>query len=141
MFLLRSSLSQMFLEIRNWIGALRNFVNFTGTTCVRVSFFNVTGFHSCNFIKKIPQHRCFPVKFEKFLRTPFLQNTSGGCACHFFTPEYVFRGFRNWTLAWNGWMIPVNPLSTNPTEWSDTLRTNFLSVFDHLVGLTLKGLK
>ena len=34
---------------------------------------------ACNFIKKILQHRCFPVKFTKFLRTPFLQNTSGGC--------------------------------------------------------------
>ena len=25
-----------------------------------------------NFIKKRLQHRCFPVKFAKFLRTPFL---------------------------------------------------------------------
>ena len=25
----------------------------------------------CNFIKKRLQHRCFPVKFAKFLRTPF----------------------------------------------------------------------
>ena len=24
-------------------------------------------------------HKCFPVNFAKFLRTPFLQNTSGGC--------------------------------------------------------------
>ena len=30
----------------------------------------------CNFIKKRLQHRCFPMKFTKFLRTPFLQNTS-----------------------------------------------------------------
>ena len=34
----------------------------------------------------------------------------------------------------------VNPLSANPTEWSDTL-TNCLSVFDHFVRLALKGLK
>ena len=26
-------------------------------------------------------HRCFPVNFTKFLRTQFLQNTSGGCFC------------------------------------------------------------
>ena len=26
-------------------------------------------------------HRCFPVNFVKFLRTPFLQNSSGGCFC------------------------------------------------------------
>ena len=40
-----------------------------------------------------------------------------------------------------------NPLSTNPTEWSNTLKqfignflTNCLSVFDHFVELALKGL-
>ena len=26
-------------------------------------------------------HRSFPVNIAKFLRTPFLQNTSGGCLC------------------------------------------------------------
>ena len=41
----------------------------------------------------------------------------------------------------------LNPLSTNPTKWSNTLKqfvgklpTNCLSVFDHFVGLVLKGL-
>ena len=41
----------------------------------------------------------------------------------------------------------INPLSTNPTKWSNTLKqfvgkkpTNCLSVFDHFVGLALKGL-
>ena len=41
----------------------------------------------------------------------------------------------------------INPLSANPTKWSNTLKqfvgklpTSFLSVFDHFVGLTLKGL-
>ena len=32
---------------------------------------------ACNFIKKRLWHRCFPIKFAKFLRKPFLQNTSG----------------------------------------------------------------
>ena len=32
-------------------------------------------------VKKSLQHRCFPVNFAKFLRTPFLKNTSGGCFC------------------------------------------------------------
>ena len=27
------------------------------------------------------QHRCFPVKFAKFLKTPFLQNICGGFFC------------------------------------------------------------
>ena len=41
----------------------------------------------------------------------------------------------------------LNPLSTNPTKWSNTLNqfvgklpTNCLSVFDHFLGLALKGL-
>ena len=41
-----------------------------------------------------------------------------------------------------------NPLSANPTKWSNTLKqlvgnlpTNRLSMFHHFVGLTLKGLK
>ena len=41
----------------------------------------------------------------------------------------------------------VNPLSTNPTKWSNTLKqfvgnlpTNCLSVFDHFVGLAVKWL-
>ena len=41
-----------------------------------------------------------------------------------------------------------NPLSANPTKWSNTLKqfvgnllTNCLSVFGHFVGLALKGLK
>ena len=41
-----------------------------------------------------------------------------------------------------------NPLSANPTKWSNTLKqcvgnmaTNFLSVFGHIVKLALKGLK
>ena len=41
-----------------------------------------------------------------------------------------------------------NPLSANPTKWSNTLKqfvgnllTNCLSVFDHFTKLVLKGLK
>ena len=37
----------------------------------------------------------------------------------------------------------VNPLNANPTKWSNTLKhlpTSCLSVFDHFLGLMLKGL-
>ena len=34
----------------------------------------------------------------------------------------------------------VNPLSANPTNWSNTLK-NCLNVFDHFVGLAFKGIK
>ena len=44
------------------------------------SLFNkVVDLKAWNFIKKRLEHRCFPVKLAKFLRTTFLQNTSGGC--------------------------------------------------------------
>ena len=42
----------------------------------------------------------------------------------------------------------INPLSANPTKWSNTIKqfvsklpTNCLNVFDHFVKLALKGLK
>ena len=37
-------------------------------------FYKVVGLQVCNFIKKRLQHRCFPVKFAKVLRTPILEN-------------------------------------------------------------------
>ena len=39
-------------------------------------------------------------------------------------------------LHWE-WCKPLNPLSANPTKWSNL---NCSSVFDHFVGLALKGL-
>ena len=39
------------------------------------SLFNkVAGLSACSFIKKRLQHRCFPVKLAKFLRTSILKN-------------------------------------------------------------------
>ena len=39
-------------------------------------------------------------------------------------------------------VVDINPLSANPTKWSNTLKqfVGLLSVFDHFVGLALKGL-
>ena len=52
---------------------LNNFANFTGKH-LRWSLYLITLQKTCNFIKKIIQHRCFPGKFAKFLRTPILKN-------------------------------------------------------------------
>ena len=38
-------------------------------------------------LKKRLQHRCFPVNFAKFLRTPFLRNTSGRLLLFVLTPR------------------------------------------------------
>ena len=59
-------------------GVLRNFTKFTGKHLCQSLFFNkVAGFRPVTLLKKRLWHRCFPVNFVKFLRTPFSQNTSG----------------------------------------------------------------
>ena len=57
--------------------------------------------------------------------------------CHMFCEMFCFAS-----------QNVLNPLSTNITKWSNTLKqfvvklsTNCLSVFDHFVGLVLKGLR
>ena len=59
-------------------GVLRNFAKFTGKhLCQSLSFNKVVGLRPGTLLKKSLWHRCFPVYFAKFRRTPFLQNTSG----------------------------------------------------------------
>ena len=38
-------------------------------------FYKVANFQACSFIKKRLLHRCFLVKFAKFLRTAILKNS------------------------------------------------------------------
>ena len=52
---------------------VRMFCKKSLNTCVEVFFNKVAGLQACDFVKKRLQHRCFPVKFTKFLRTPFLK--------------------------------------------------------------------
>ena len=57
----RSSRSQLFFKIGVFL-----------KISVLESLFNkVAGLKACSFIKTRLQHKCFPVKFAKFLRTPF----------------------------------------------------------------------
>ena len=52
---------------------LRNFAKFTGEHLCQSLFLNkAAGLH-----RRRSWHKCFPVNFAKFLRTPSLQNTSG----------------------------------------------------------------
>ena len=58
-------------------GVLRNFSKFTGKQLCQSLFFNkVAGVRPATLLRKRPWKRFFPVIFAKFLRTPFLQNTS-----------------------------------------------------------------
>ena len=77
---------------------LRNFLKFTGKH--QSLFFNkVAGLRPATLLKKRLWHRCFPVNFVKFLRTPFLQNTFGRLLLKILTLSIVFvcrkRIFRN----------------------------------------------
>ena len=56
----RCSLKKVFLEIHK------------KNTCARVFFDKVAGLRSVTLLKKRLWHKCFPVNFTKFLRTPFL---------------------------------------------------------------------
>ena len=59
-------------------GVLRSFTKFTGKHLCQSLFLNkVADLRPTTLLKKRLWHRCFPANFVKFLRTPFLQNTSG----------------------------------------------------------------
>ena len=53
-------------------GVVRNFAKFAGKHLCQPLFFNkVAGLRPATLLKKRHWHRCFPVNFVKFLRTPF----------------------------------------------------------------------
>ena len=58
-------------------GVLRYMAKFTGKRLCQSLFFS--GLKPATLLKKRLWHRYFSVNFTKYLRTPFLQNTSGGC--------------------------------------------------------------
>ena len=56
------------------------------------------GLRPATLLKKRLRHRCFSVNFAKFLRTPFLQNTSGRvllCFMVFSDWEFLLQCFKN----------------------------------------------
>ena len=59
-------------------GVPGNFAKFIGKHLCQSLFFNkVAGLRPATVLKKRLWHRRFPVNFAKFIKTPFLQNTSG----------------------------------------------------------------
>ena len=79
-------------EVFNKKGFLKISQNSLENACARVSFLK----------KRRLWHKCFPVNFAKFLRIPFLQNTSG-------------RRIQNPLKI-------INTLSVNLTKWSNTFK-------------------
>ena len=61
-------------------GVLRNFAKFTGKHLCQVLFYNkVAGPEPATLLKKKLWHRCFPMNFAKFLRTPFHRTPLNDC--------------------------------------------------------------
>ena len=119
--------------------ALKNFANFTGKKPVLESLPNkVAGLNICNFIKKRLQHRCFSMKFHKFLRRPFFKEhlrwllLEGVCkgtslvkilrSCHFNIFGINYRCFRKMPI--KGTVMQIiqkqiyDHLNTNNKDWN-----------------------
>ena len=88
----RSSRSKVFCK-KN---VLQNFAKFTGKHLCQSFFFNkVAGLRPATSLKKRLWYRCFFVNFTKFLRTFFLQNTSGRLLLNIFK-KTIFHGGRGY---------------------------------------------
>ena len=73
-------------------------------------FFNkVAGLRPATLLKKRLWHRCFPVNFAKFLRTPILQNTSGGYLYR--SPSQASDEFVDFCTDLNFFLLNINDLN------------------------------
>ena len=87
----------LFCSLRKRV--LRNFAKFTGKSLCQSLFLNkVAGLRPAILLKKSLWHRCFPVNFAKFLRTPFLQNISGRLLLYF--EEIIKNDFTQLRAEW-----------------------------------------
>ena len=90
---------------------------------VSASLFNkYAGLKACNFIKKRLQHRYFPVKFAKFLRTPFFTE---------YIRQLLLKISHELSLCciWEQWMVSFRGTYWLPNVYSILLRVvSFLSI-------------
>ena len=75
--ILRSSCPEVFYKK----GVLRSFAKFTGKHLCQRLFLMKLQTWPATLLKKGLWRKCFPVNFARFLSTPFLQNSPGGCFC------------------------------------------------------------
>ena len=81
LFIFRSSRPDVFCKK----GVLKNLTKLTGKhRCQSVFFNKVTGLRPATLSKKRLWHRCFPVNFVKFLRTPLFIEHLWWLPLHFF---------------------------------------------------------
>ena len=90
-----SSCFLCFLESRFFRIQVLQGLGFSGSRFFKVQVLQGLGFSCSRFfkvrvqvlevapVKKRPWHSCFPVNFDKFVRTPFLKKISGACFCQY----------------------------------------------------------
>ena len=122
---------------------LKKFVNFTGKHLYWSDFYKAAGPQNSNFIKKKLQHRFFPEKFSKFLRTLcFPAAASAGLrlpACNFVKKEtpakmispWILQNFQEHLLTGHLWMIASCVYLRTLRNFSEHLfyRASFHSLF------------
>ena len=86
-------------------GVSRKFTKFTRTHSRQSLFFNKVVGRLATLLKKKHWHGCFRVNFVKFLKTPFLQNTSGR----------LLLDRKNWNYAQNS---EICKAKIDMIEWS-----------------------
>ena len=98
--------------------------------CLSLFYNKVAGLNPATLLKKRLWHRCFPVNFEKFLRTPFLQNTSGWLHHEEWFDKSSVSIFYN-VDTWCHWKCCFNSLEISYTHYGfkgrglqDNLRSN-----------------
>ena len=125
----------MFCRKRSYL----KFREFHWKTSVLESVFNkATGLKACNFIKKRLQHRCFPLKFAKFLKAPFLKNICDDCfsTVHLVTVVVTYKSEiyswevwkdENYQLSWRLFVKERQWGATSDNEWQQVvILANFL---------------
>ena len=105
------------------IVVLKNFSVFTGKhQCWSLFLIKLQTWR----LAKRLQNKCFPVNIAKFLRTPFLQNTSGGC---FYKMMKFYKDMSTFFLT--GWrhMSRKNTMEISSIYWSVLLLILFNWLF------------
>ena len=76
---------------------------------------------TCNFIKNETLHRCFPVNFAKFLRTPFLTEQLRRLLLVKVSFTNWYRNFWWWSFLWKLQLNNCKTLSNGNTKCSGFL--------------------
>ena len=122
-------------------GVLRNLEKFRGKhLCQRLFFNKVAGLRLATLLKKWLWHRCFPMNFAKFLRTPFLQNACGQMLLYINIYNY-YNTFTSplWYPTWH--TVPMIALKSIKAKLAQKSKFKFLQkmkqkarmVFIHMV--------